>query len=72
MTFVEALALVRSRGLFVSAGPQPRPAKDKRKGPLMSWVVAAKAIDSPRGVGETLLDAVRNLLAIEAEDTDLL
>lgn len=77
MTEAEAIQIVHRRGLYVSAGPHARPATDRRKGALVSWVVAAEAAGSDRGLGETIELAVQNLVEQEtqrktSEDSELM
>ncbi len=62
-----ALALVHSDGLFVSAGEQPMP-KGYRGKRVIFWVVSRKPIDTPRGCGNTLAEAVSDMLRKHAEE----
>ncbi len=76
MTDLAALALVHSDGLFVSAGEQPMPKSYKSKR-VIFWVAARRAIGEPRGFGNTLAEAVSDMLSKHAElaresDDDLL
>ncbi len=71
-----SLALVHSDGLFVSAGEQPMP-KGYRGKRVIFWVVARHAIGEPRGFGNTLHEAISDMLSKEEEiaresDDDLL
>ncbi len=71
-----ALALVHSDGLFVSAGEQAMPANYKGVR-VTFWVVARTAVGEPRGFGNTLGEAVSDMLSKDApapveDDDDLL
>ncbi len=71
-----ALALVHSDGLFVSAGEQPMPKGYKGKR-VIFWVVARRAAGEPRGFGNTLGEAVSDMISKDApppteDDDDLL
>lgn len=67
MDDLSALTLVHSDGLFVSAGEQPMP-KGYRGKRVIFWVVSRESINTPRGHGHTLAEAVSDMLSKHAEE----